>query len=163
MAAADMLTVQYDLNIQPGRIPPIVHLKEDSTSVLLTFRLKATNEDYPDDVVSLENDGTAILKGTRQDGSSVFIAKAVKSVSEDFIIVEYDYSDMESMLAEPAAFRCTISIIDADYSSSITRQTYEDYDLITVQPFYLWVHETAYGSENLTGSVGDTVALILEE
>ena len=163
MAAADMMTVKYDLNIQPSKVPPTVRIKEGSTSVLLVFRLKVDNEDYPDDVIELETSGTAILKVTHDDGSTVFIAKAITSIDSDYITVEFTASEVAQLTAYPGTYYYSISVVDVAYSSAITQETYEDYDLITVQPFILEVLETAYGTENLLGTVYATATAILAE
>lgn len=163
MAAADMLTVKTDLNIQPSKIPPTVRIKEGSSSVLLVFKLKVDNADYPDDAIELETSGTAVLKVTHDDGSTVFIAKAITSIDSDYITVTFTASEVAQLTAYPGTYYYTISIIDAAYSSSITQETYESYDLITVQPFILEVLETAYGTENLMGTVYATATAILSE
>lgn len=134
MSAQAMLSFVTDLNIQPGEIPPTIHLKKDSNSIHLLLRIAA-------DDATMETDGTAILKATRPDASEIFIVIPVSEVDSEFISVELDSEQIAELTTVAGTFEGTISIIDSE--NAISQADYEDYDLITVQPFILDVQKSA--------------------
>ena len=131
MSAQAMLSMTVDLNIQPGEIPPTVHLKEGSDSVSILLRIAAEE-------AALETGGTAILKATRPD---LFIALPIAGMDGEFITVELEPPAVREMSKVAGTFEGTISIIDSE--NVISQADYEDYDLITVQPFILEVQPSA--------------------
>ena len=131
MSAQAMLSMTVDLNIQPGEIPPTVHLKEGSDSMSILLRIAAEE-------AALETGGTAILKATRAD---LFIALPIAGMDEEFITVELESPAVREMAKVSGTFEGTISIIDSE--NVISQADYEDYDLITVQPFILEVQPSA--------------------
>jgi len=134
MSASAMLSLKMDLNIQPGEIPPTLHLKKDSDSMYILLRIAA-------DEATLETGGTAILKATRTDDSDLFIVLPIAGMSADYITVELGYEEIGQMTAVAGKFEGTVSIIDSE--NVISQADYEDYDLITVQPFILDVQASA--------------------
>lgn len=134
MSAQAMLSLTVDLNIQPGEIPPTIHLKEASDSMFVLLRIAAKQ-------ATLETGGTAILKATRPDGSELFMALPLAGMSAEFISVELEWAQIAEMSRVAGVFEGTISIIDSE--NVISQADYEDYDLITVQPFILEVQASA--------------------
>ena len=134
MSAQAMLSLTVDLNIQPGEIPPAIHLKEASDSMFILLRIAA-------DEATLETGGTAILKATRPDGSELFKALPIAGMDAEFISVELESEAIGEMSRVAGTFEGTISIIDSE--NTISQADYEDYDLITVQPFILEVQASA--------------------
>ena len=59
MSAEAMLSLTVDLNIQPGEIPPSIHLKQESDSLFILLRIAAEN-------ATLETGGTAIVKTAKE-------------------------------------------------------------------------------------------------
>ena len=161
MPNTEFLYVNYVLNTQPGRIPPTVKIKEGSNAALLRFYIRTINPDYPDDEITLETSGCAIFKATLPNGYEVFLTQA-PTIETDHILVSLSGSDLENFTRVPGSFKGTISIIDQAWSASITRENYEEFDLVTVQPFFMEIRETAYGHYNLEGSVQETAELYLE-
>ena len=134
MSAQAMLSLVVDLNVQPGEIPPTIHLKEQSDSMHILLRIAA-------DEVTLQTGGTAIVKATRPDGSELFISLPLAGMDAEFIFVELESERIGGMSSVAGTFEGTVSIIDSE--NIISEADYEDYDLITVQPFILDVQASA--------------------
>ena len=134
MSAQAMLSLVVDLNVQPGEIPPAIHLKEQSDSLHILLRIAA-------DEVTLQTGGTAIVKATRPDGSELFISLPLAGMDAEFIFVELGSTEIGGMSSVAGTFEGTVSIIDSE--NIISEADYEDYDLITVQPFILEVQASA--------------------
>lgn len=134
MSAQAMLSLVIDLNVQPGEIPPTIHLKEQSDSMHILLRIAA-------DEVTLQTGGTAIVKATRPDGSELFISLSLAGMDAEFIFVELESAQIGGMSSVAGTFEGTVSIIDSE--NIISQADYEDYDLITVQPFILEVQASA--------------------
>ena len=134
MSAQAMLSLVVDLNVQPGEIPPTIHLKEQSDSMHILLRIAA-------DEVTLQTGGTAIVKATRPDGSELFISLPLAGMDAEFISVELESAQIGGMSSVAGTFEGTVSIIDSE--NIISQADYEDYDLITVQPFILEVQASA--------------------
>ena len=143
MSAQAMLSLTTKLNIQPGEIQPTIHLKEGSDSMFIQLQIAAkTNE------VNMETGGTAILKATRPDKSELFMALPIAGIDygtdSSYILVELESEHIGAMSSVAGTFESTISIIDSE--NTISQADYEDYDLITVQPFILEVQASAASS-----------------
>lgn len=134
MSAQAMLSLVVDLNVQPGEIPPTIHLKEQSDSMHILLRIAAGE-------VTLQTGGTAIVKATRPDGSELFISLPLAGMDAEFIFVELESEQIGGMSSVAGTFEGTVSIIDSE--NIISEADYEDYDLITVQPFILEVQASA--------------------
>lgn len=134
MSAQAMLSLVVDLNVQPGEIPPTIHLKEQSDSMRIILRIAA-------DEVTLQTGGTAILKATRPNGSELFISLPLAGMDAEFVFVELESAQIGGMSSVAGTFEGTVSIIDSE--NIISEADYEDYDLITVQPFILEVQASA--------------------
>ena len=134
MSAQAMLSLVVDLNVQPGEIPPTIHLKEQSDSMHILLRIAA-------DEVTLQTGGTAIVKATRPDGSELFISLPLAGMDAEFVFVELESAQIGGMSSVAGTFEGTVSIIDSE--NIISQADYEDYDLITVQPFILEVEASA--------------------
>lgn len=134
MSAQAMLSLVVDLNVQPGEIPPTIHLKEQSDSMHILLRIAA-------DEVTLQTGGTAIVKATRPDGSELFISLPLAGMDAEFVFVELESAQIGGMSSVAGTFEGTVSIIDSE--NIISQADYEDYDLITVQPFILEVQASA--------------------
>lgn len=134
MSAQAMLSLVVDLNVQPGEIPPTIHLKEQSDSMHILLRIAA-------DEVTLQTGGTAIVKATRPDGSELFISLPLAGMDAGFMLVELTSAQIGGMSSVAGTFEGTVSIIDSE--NIISEADYEDYDLITVQPFILEVQASA--------------------
>lgn len=135
MAADAMLSIIADLDVKPGEIPPQIHLKQGAASMQLIFRIKT------DRAVNMETTGTAVIKGIKPDGSELFMATGISGITEDVISVILT-SEQVLLLADVSGkYEGTVSVIDTD--NVVSRQDYEDYDLVTVQLFYMDVQESA--------------------
>ena len=134
MSAEAMLSLTVDLNIQPGEIPPSIHLKQESDSLFILLRIAAEN-------ATLETGGTAIVKAVRPDKSDLFIVLPISNMDAKFISVELTAEQIRQMTTVAGKFEGTISIIDSE--NIISQADYEDYDLVTVQPFILDVEKSA--------------------
>lgn len=77
MSAQAMLSLTAKLNIQPGEIPPTIHLKEGSDSMFIQLQIAAVTDE-----VTLETGGTAILKATRSDKSELFMALPIAGLMQ---------------------------------------------------------------------------------
>ena len=128
MSAQAMLSLAFDLNIQPGEIPSTIYLKQESDSIYILLRIAAAG-------TTMETGGAAVLKATRPDGSKLFEVLAISGIDANFISVELTSQQVREMSRAPGVFEGTISIIDTD--DAISQATYQAYDLITVQPFIL--------------------------
>ena len=134
MSAQAMLSLTVDLDIQPGEIPPAIHLKQESDSMFILLRIAAEN-------ATLETGGTAIVKAVRPDQTELFIVLPIADMDADYISVELTSEQIGEMTTVAGTFEGTVSIIDSE--NVISEADYEDYDLITVQPFILDVQASA--------------------
>lgn len=134
MSASAMIEVKTILNIQPGEIPPVLHFKEGSDSMDVILQIKAED-------TMLETGGRAVLKGTKPDRSSLFSVLSITGSDANYITVDLTAETIKLITAIPGRYDCTISIIDSD--NAISESDYEDYDLITVQPFTADVEKSA--------------------
>ena len=135
MAVYDMLSLVTELDIQPGEVPPTVHLKEGSDSMTLVMRI-AANED-----VVMETAGKAVVKGIKPDGTELFLVIVPSAITADHIDVTLNYTHMKALTDAAGRYKCTVSIIDSD--NVISRDDYEDYELITVQPLFFEIQKSA--------------------
>lgn len=135
MSANAMLSLTATLNIQPGEIPPTIHLKQDSNSMVILLHIATKSE------TQMETGGTAILKGIKPDSAELFIVLPIASMDTQYIDVELTSDEIGQMTDVAGKYRCTISIIDSE--NVISQADYEDYDLITVQPFIAEVEKSA--------------------
>ena len=135
MAVYDMLTLVTELDIQPGEVPPTIHLKQGSDSMTLLLKIAAGEN------VVMETAGKAIVKGEKPDGSSLFLVVAPSSITTDYINVTLAYTHMPSITDVAGVYKCTVSIIDS--TNVISEADYEDYELITVQPFFFDIQASA--------------------
>ena len=135
MSANAMLSLTATLNIQPGEIPPTIHLKQDSNSLDILLHIATKSE------AAMETGGTAILKGVKPSGAELFVVLPIANMDEQYIDVELDSEVIGQMTDCAGKYRCTISIIDSE--NVISQADYEDYDLITVQPFFAEVEKSA--------------------
>ena len=90
MSAEAMLSLTVDLNIQPGEIPPSIHLKQESDSLFILLRIAAEN-------ATLETGGTAIVKAVRPDKSDLFIVLPISNMDAKFISVELTAEQIRQM------------------------------------------------------------------
>ena len=134
MSAQAMLSLVVDLNIQPGEIPPTIRLKKSSNSMNIRLRIAAEGTD-------METEGTAILKVARSENADVFAVLPISDITSQSITVDLVSEQIALLTAIPGTFEGTISIIDSE--NQITQADYEEYDLITVQPFTLAVEKSA--------------------
>ena len=134
MSAYAMLAMTVNLHIQPGEIPPTIHLKEGSDSMHILLKIAA-------DEATLETGGMAILKAMRPGSTDLFMVLPVAGMTEDHILVELEAEQIGQMTNVAGTFEGTISIIDSE--NVISQADYEDYDLVTVQPFILEVQKSA--------------------
>lgn len=135
MSANAMLSLTATLNIQPGEIPPTIHLKQDSNSMDILLHIATKSE------AQMETGGTAILKGIKPDSTELFIVLPIASMDAQYIDVELTSDEIGQMTDVAGKYRCTVSIIDSE--NVISQADYEDYDLITVQPFIAEVEKSA--------------------
>ena len=135
MSANAMLSLTATLNIQPGEIPPTIHLKQDSNSMDILLHIATKSE------AQMETGGTAILKGIKPDSTELFIVLPIAFMDAQYIDVELTSDEIGQMTDVAGKYRCTISIIDSE--NVISQADYEDYDLITVQPFIAEVEKSA--------------------
>ena len=134
MSAQAMLSMTTDLNIQPGEIPPTIHVKQGSNSLAVTLRIDANN-------ATLQTGGTAVIKGARPDGAELFFAKPITDMDAAHIMVDLASNEFTEMTLLGGCYRCAISIIDTE--ETVTQENYEEFELVTVQPFLLDVQAVA--------------------
>lgn len=129
-----MLEITRVLNIQPGDIPPVIHLKQGSDAVDVVLRIKAAE-------ATLETGGQAVLKGTKPDESALFVVLPVSGTDGSYIDVDILSDTVKLMTDVAGKYDCTLSIIDSE--DSISKDNYESYDCVTVQPFTCVVEKSA--------------------
>ena len=128
-----MLTFVVDLDIHPGEVPETIHMKQGTNDVEIIFRIAANSE------ATMETGGTAILKATKPDGSECFQALSIDSITPHIITVVVP--DVAALTDVAGAFEGTLSIVDTE--DAVTQENYEDFDLITVQPFSMDIERSA--------------------
>lgn len=134
MSASAMLTVKKILNIQPGEIPPVIHIKQGSDSIDIILRIRAGE-------AALTTGGQTVLKGHMTDGTTIFAVIPVSGSDGAYFDVDIYYDIIKKLTEKAGRYYCTLSLIDSE--NSISEADYEDYDCVTVQPFTLDIEKSA--------------------
>ena len=135
MASNSMLTYTVRLDQQPGGIPPEIHLKQGADSMNIQFIIA------PGDTLTDVNAKRCVIRGTRPDGSALFITSFSVWENHEIMVSLYSY-DIKKLVATAGEYKCTLTILDVN--AQVTRETYMNYDFLTVIPFTVIVHQAAY-------------------
>ena len=138
MASNSMLTYTVRLDQQPGGVSPEIHLKQGANSMNIQFILS------PSTTLINANAKRCVIRGTRPDGSAVFITSFSVWENHEIMVSLYSY-DITKLVAVPGEYKCTLTILDVN--AQVTRETYMNYDFLTVLPFTVIVHQAAYEEE----------------
>ena len=132
--ANEMLTITIHLDLLPGGVSPELHLKEGSSSMavnLLVLRSK--------DLVDAKGI-RCVIRGIRTDGEEIFIT-AFSGFSDSKVQVVLSSSDIRKMAGAAGTYKCTLTLLDT--GNGVNRETYKNYNFLTVLPFTVVVHEKA--------------------
>lgn len=132
--ANEMLTITIHLDLLPGGVSPELHLKEGSSNVavnLLVLRSK--------DLVDAKGI-RCVIRGIRADGEDIFLT-AFSGFSDSKVQVTLDSSAVSKMAGAAGTYKCTLTLLDT--GSNVNRETYKNYNFLTVLPFTVIVHEKA--------------------
>lgn len=138
MAANSMLSWVVNLDVQPGDIPPMINLKQGTNSATLLFKIAA-------DGITMATDGKAVMRAEKPDGTEVIEVLDIEEINESYVNVVFTSDQVEELTDIAGKFLTTITIIDTD--DDITAETYEYYEVLTFQQFYMNIQEMAYTGE----------------
>ena len=137
MSAIEILSLQMTLDTKPGGIPPVLHLKKGASSLGLTIYFR------PEGLV-LDETKTCIVKGTRPDGSELYIT-TVTLGSGGNIRIMLASANMKKLSEIPGKYLAEATIFDT--KSGITRRNISLHDTVTTAKFYVDVEDSAYREE----------------
>ena len=133
MSAAAMLAMTIDLDIQPGEIPPTVHLKQETDSAAIPLRIPTTD-------VTIEDTPIGVFK-CGIPGDEVVAIKEVSTATQGYLCVTLTASEIGDVTDHFGKFLATISIIDTD--QTVTLENYEEFEVVTVQQFFMAIQKSA--------------------
>lgn len=81
-----------------------------------------------------------VIRGIRTDGEEIFIT-AFSGFSDSKVQVELNSSDIRKMAGAAGTYKCTLTLLDT--GNGVNRETYKNYNFLTVLPFTVVVHEKA--------------------
>ena len=139
MGMTNMLTLAVYLDPVPGGVAPELHLKEGSSSVEADLFIL--------DASSFENakQKDCVIRGTRPDGSELF-RRLYTGIYDTRLQIHLFSGDVRELSKAAGTYRCTLTLLDTD--SHPTRETYQNYNFLTVLPFTVIVHEKAGREED---------------
>ena len=139
MASTNMLTMAIYLDPTPGGVAPELHLKEGASSVQADLYIL----DASSFVDAKQKD--CVIRGIRPDGSELF-RRLYTGVFDTRLQIHLYQGDVKELAKATGTYRCTLTLLDTDVHP--TRETYQNYNFVTVLPFTVVVHEKAGRDEN---------------
>lgn len=139
MASTNMLTMAIYLDPTPGGVAPELHLKEGASSVQADLYIL----DASSFVDAKQKD--CVIRGIRPDGSELF-RRLYTGVFDTRLQIHLYQGDVKELAKAAGTYRCTLTLLDTDVHP--TRETYQNYNFVTVLPFTVVVHEKAGRDEN---------------
>ena len=137
MSAIEMLSLQLTLDTHPGSVPPILHLKKGAGSVSLTVYFKM-------DELVFDGSRTVIVKGTRPDGSELYIS-TLSIARANTQRISLAAANMRKMAEVAGKYLVEATIFDA--RSGINRRNVSAHDTLTTAKFYVNVEDSTYREE----------------
>ena len=139
MASSNMLTMAIYLDPTPGGVAPELHLKEGASSVQADLYIL----DASSFVDAKQKD--CVIRGIRPDGSELF-RRLYTGVFDTRLQIHLYQGDVKELAKAAGTYRCTLTLLDTDVHP--TRETYQNYNFVTVLPFTVVVHEKTGRDEN---------------
>lgn len=139
MASTNMLTMAIYLDPTPGGVAPELHLKEGASSVQADLYIL----DASSFVNAKQKD--CVIRGIRPDGSELF-RRLYTGVFDTRLQIHLYQGDVKELAKAAGTYRCTLTLLDTDVHP--TRETYQNYNFVTVLPFTVVVHEKAGRDED---------------
>ena len=139
MASNNMLTMAIYLDPTPGGVAPELHLKEGASSVQADLYIL----DASSFVDAKQKD--CVIRGIRPDGSELF-RRLYTGVFDTRLQIHLYQGDVKELAKAAGTYRCTLTLLDTDVHP--TRETYQNYNFVTVLPFTVVVHKKARRDEN---------------
>ena len=139
MASTNMLTMAIYLDPTPGGVAPELHLKEGASSVQADLYIL----DASSFVDAKQKD--CVIRGIRPDGSELF-RRLYTGVFDTRLQIHLYQGDVKELAKAAGTYRCTLTLLDTDVHP--TRETYQNYNFVTVLPFTVVVHEKSGRDEN---------------
>ena len=139
MASTNMLTMAIYLDPTPGGVAPELHLKEGASSVQADLYIL----DASSFIDAKQKD--CVIRGIRPDGSELF-RRLYTGVFDTRLQIHLYQGDVKELAKAAGTYRCTLTLLDTDVHP--TRETYQNYNFVTVLPFTVVVHEKAGRDED---------------
>lgn len=139
MASTNMLTMAIYLDPTPGGVAPELHLKEGASSVQADLYIL----DASSFVDAKQKD--CVIRGIRPDGSELF-RRLYTGVFDTRLQIHLYQGDVKELAKAAGTYRCTLTLLDTNVHP--TRETYQNYNFVTVLPFTVVVHEKAGRDED---------------
>ena len=136
MGATDMLVNAMWLDLVPGGVMPEIHLKQGNTSGTLKLLLRNGR------TLTDPSNHNCVVRGILPDGSDLF-QTCFTYWDDGILCCRVEHAGVEQMSAVPGKYRCTLTILDT--ALGVTRESYRNYDFLTVLSFTVIVHKKAGG------------------
>ena len=134
MSASNMLTHTLRLDRQPGGIMPELRLKKNTQSVEVMLIVP------PGTVLTDARQKRCVIRATLPDGTELFETAFTEMIRRE-VVAEIQRPQVTRMTAVVGEYKCTLTILDT--TEAVSRETYMDYDFLTVLPFTVIVYERA--------------------
>ena len=134
MSASNMLTHTLRLDRQPGGIMPELRLKKNTKSAEVMLIVP------PGTALTGAQQKRCVIKATLPDGTELFETAFTEMIRRE-IAAEIQRPQVTRMTAAEGSYKCTLTILDT--TEAVSRETYMDYDFLTVLPFTVIVYERA--------------------
>ena len=134
MGVSDMIKYTIRLESQPGGIRPELRLKTGTTSAGLMLIIPPKNV-----LVNAEHK-RCVLMAKLPDGTDLFVT-GYTEITRREISASFFNATVSSMAVAEGRYKCTLTILDTN--AQLTRETYKDYNFLTVLPFTVIVSKRA--------------------
>lgn len=134
MSASNMLTHTLRLDRQPGGIMPELRLKKNTKSVEVMLIVP------PGTTLTDARQKRCVIKATLPNGTELFETGFTEMIRRE-VAAEIQRPQVTRMTAAEGSYKCTLTILDT--TEAVSRETYMDYDFLTVLPFTVIVYERA--------------------
>ncbi len=139
MAVSNMLERTVHLDPQPGGILPELHLKKGTKSMRIRLLVR------PGTVITEYILKPCVIKATLPDGAELFAASSCLLENRRICARIYEQT-VAQMTSTAGKYKCTLTIVNTE--DAVNRNNYMNYDILTVLPFTVVIHERARGNED---------------
>ena len=134
MNASEMLKHTLRLEAQPGGVRPELRLKKNTTSSAVMLIIP------PGTALANANKKRCVIRATLPNGTELFETGFTEMIRRE-VAAEIQRPQVTRMTAAEGSYKCTLTILDT--TEAVSRETYMNYDFLTVLPFTVNVYKRA--------------------